>query len=673
MKNKRFSLLKAALLAGLIATVVINAQPVDTVSYPGLSILDVSFGGRGLALGEAMQAVPGDRFSLYNNPATSAFAPQSVVIAGFQNMGIITSVGILGMFPFRFGGALSVGLKGATVDGIEVRPDPQDPEFRLDEASNVVSATPAVSFAYKFKNTSVGLGIRAQTVSLGYNPDPQEGQEEDFLGAALGVDLGAYQEFPEVNLSLGAVVQNLGPRLYFLGGDADSMGTPQPYYFAASARYSLLADKLMLLATGGYGARGLVVAGAVEYSPWHLLSLRLGYNSERITGGFFEGLSAGFGLQLANLEVNYSYLHNSYFGARGMHGIDIGFHFGATEAQRKRLLELARQQAAEEALERQKLTSQSLYEQGLSFYNMDRYDDALYNWDLALIWWPENEDARSMINKVNAERELKELEDLVEQAKQAYVSKNYVALVVLTEQILAQDSAHSLAKFYREEAEKGYTEELISSAPAAVQEDLRSGIDALASQDYLSAMRAFEKVQDFDPGNEVAFEYIRKTQAEIDRYISNEVEEVNALVGNSRYSEAKTMLHDLLELAPQNEDLLKKLGEIDRKLSEDVQRRLVKAEQTEDAARSEKELQAVLQLDPGNKQAQENLAQVQKQAAKTADVQKLYLLGVESYSEHNYELAISYWQRVLAADPNHANARKNLGRAQAKLDALAGT
>lgn len=651
--------------AGMMLITAASAQPVDTVSAPGLSILDVSFGARGLALAEVMQAVPGDRFSLYNNPATSAFAQQTVVIAGVQNMGFVNSLGLIGVFPFKFG-TFSVGLKGATVDHIEVRPDPNDPDYN-PQGTAVVAAAPALAFSHKFKSFSAGIGLRAQTVSLGYNPDTARGS---FIYNSIAVDLGAYQDF--TNLSLGFVIQNLGPKMYFLGGEADSIGTPQPFYTAASIRYLLLDKKLQLLGGAGWGSRGLVISGAAEYSPWEIFSLRVGYSTERLAGNAINGLSTGFGLRLANLEINYSYLPNTYFGAGGLHGIDLGFHFGTSAAEKERLLAEARAQAEKEALERQKMTSQSLYEQGMSQYNMSRYDDALASWDLALIWWPGNTEAQDMITKVSAEKERMALEALVTQAKEAYVSKNYVALLVLTEQILAQDSTHSLALFYREEAETKLTEELISSAPVVVQSDLRSGIDALAKQDYLNAMRSFEKVLDYDPRNTVAQEYIRKTQAEVDRYITEELDEVNVLLGRNRYAEAKTMVRELLKLAPQNAELLQKLGEIDRKLSEDVQRRLERAQQTEDPARTEKELQAVLQLDPSNTQARENLAALQQSSQRrTQDVQQLYLLGVESYSENNYELAIKYWQRVLALDPNHANARKNLERAQAKLAALA--
>lgn len=667
----------AILLLGVaVSSVPLFAQITPDYSAPGLSLLDVSFGARGLALAEVMQAMPADRFSIYNNPATSAFSDQIVVMAGGQNMWPVNTAGFIGVFPFSFG-TFSIGMKGANVGGIEVRPDPADPGWVAD-TTDASALSPALSFATRFANTSVGLTLRAQVVNLGTNPyvPTPEGYAQLFA-ASVGVDVGVYQEIGD--LGIGFVVQNLGPRMYFdLGEDslseAENEGTAQPLYIGGSVRYALLEQKLQLLGGAGYGSRGLVISGAVEYAPWRVLALRLGYTTERMSGYFFNGLTTGLGLRLANLEINYSYLPNSYLGAGGIHGVDVGFHFGASEAQKEQFLAEAREQAGKESLERMKLTSQSLYQQGMSQYNMDRYEDALSSWDLALIWWPENEEARGMIEKVNAEKEQKALEALIEDAKQAYVSENYVALVVLTEQILAEDSTHSLALFYRTEAEKGYTKELIANSPTAVQEDLRSGIQALADQDYLTAMRSFESVLDYDPGNAVAQDYIRKTQAEINRYINGKMDEVNSLLGRNRYNEAKAVVRDLLQLAPQNQDLLQKLGEIDRKLSEDVQRRIERAQEAEDAARAERELATALQLDPGNQQAREGLQEIQQDSSRrsSADVQQLYLLGVESYSEHNYELAISYWQRVLAADPNHANARKNLERAQSKLAALGG-
>ncbi|MBD3285217.1 hypothetical protein GF359_02345 [candidate division WOR-3 bacterium] len=686
MKQQTF-VKKASITLAVIALCAAGFSNLAAQEAPesaGLSILDISFGARGLALGEVMQAIPGDRFSIYNNPATSSFASQTVVIMGVQNMGLVNCGGIIGMFPFKFG-TFTLGIKGSTVDGIDVRPDPSDPDYSADTIAAVM-AIPALSYSYRFPHRlgaiSAGLTLRAQTVSLGYDPVTNQ----QFVSTAVGVDIGAYQDFEDMNLGMGLVVQNLGPRMRFITQDTtdttasqETDGTGQPLYIATSARYSVWEDRIGLLAGLGLGSRGFVFAGGVEYSPWPILSLRLGYSTERIQAeNLSDGISAGFGLQVSNLEINYSYLPNSNIGGpgAGMHGVDVGFHFGTSEAEKERLLAQAREEAEKEALKRQKMTSQSLYEQGVSQYNMSQYDEAIKSWDLALIWWPDNAEARQMMDKVEEEKESMELEALVEQAKQAYVSKNYVALMVLSEQILEQDSTHSLALFYREEAEKGATEELISNAPAVVQGDLRNGIAALADQDYLTAMNSFSKVLDFSPGSSVdsvAQEYMRKTRVEIDRYISEEIDEVDALVSSNRYNEAKAKVRQLLELAPQNEDLLMKLGEIDSKISTDVERRLQRAKETEDAARSEKELKAVLQIDPSNQQAKENLKEVEKTAKKTQDVQKLYLLGVESYTENNYELAISYWQRVLSIDPNHANARKNLNRAQSKLNALAGS
>ncbi len=655
-----------------VSSATIYAQT-NAPSSPGLSILDISFGARGLALGEAMQAVPGDRFSIYNNPASSALAEQTVLIAGGQNMNLLNSIGFIGVFPFKFG-TITLGIKGAAVDGIEIRPDPSNPDAFVENTS-VLSATPAMSYARTFASLSVGLAAKITAVSLGYNYYTKQ----QMLGYGLAFDLGAYYEID--NLGIGLVAQNIGTKLSFsgLGNDTDSSlqseGCAQPLCVIASVRYSVLENKLNLLAGTGYAtSRGLLINCGLEYMPWQILALRIGYNIERVSGfeDAINGLATGFGLRLANLEINYSYLPNRYLGNGGIHGIDIGFHFGTSQLEREKLLAEARAQAEKEALERQKLTSQSLYEQGMSQYNMSRYDEALSSWDLALIWWPDNTQAQTMIEKVSQEKESMELEAMVNEAKQAYVSKNYVALLVLSERILAQDSTHSLAKFYLEKANTGVTEELIASAPTVIQDDLRKGIKALAAQNYLAAMRSFETVLDYDPGNKVAQDYIGKTQAQVSEYIDNEIKKVNSLIARSRYNEAKTKVRKLLKIAPKNTELLQKLGEIDRKLNEDVQRRIARAKETNDPARSEKELKAALQLDPGNLKAQEDLKKVEKTAKTAADAQKLYLLGVESYSENNYEVAINYWQRVLAINPNHANARKNLARAQSKLKALGG-
>lgn len=59
-----------------------------------------------------------------------------------------------------------------------------------------------------------------------------------------------------------------------------------------------------------------------------------------------------------------------------------------------------------------------------------------------------------------------------------------------------------------------------------------------------------------------------------------------------------------------------------------------------------------------------------KAAASPADVKRLYDSAVRQYASGDYQLALETWQQLLRIDPGNVDAKKNLERTKAKLEAL---
>lgn len=53
-----------------------------------------------------------------------------------------------------------------------------------------------------------------------------------------------------------------------------------------------------------------------------------------------------------------------------------------------------------------------------------------------------------------------------------------------------------------------------------------------------------------------------------------------------------------------------------------------------------------------------------------SEIEALYKEGTRLFGSGDYQGALNIWQRILRADPNHANARRNLERTRQKLEAL---
>ena len=73
---------------------------------------------------------------------------------------------------------------------------------------------------------------------------------------------------------------------------------------------------------------------------------------------------------------------------------------------------------------------------------------------------------------------------------------------------------------------------------------------------------------------------------------------------------------------------------------------------------------AAMKYDSGGDGETEELTQ------KLAEVKRLYYEGVDLYVNNKIEAAIQSWEKLLKLDPNHADAKKNIERAKAKLNAL---
>jgi tetratricopeptide (TPR) repeat protein len=82
------------------------------------------------------------------------------------------------------------------------------------------------------------------------------------------------------------------------------------------------------------------------------------------------------------------------------------------------------------------------------------------------------------------------------------------------------------------------------------------------------------------------------------------------------------------------------------------------------------EFKVALQYDNSNVTAANYLDKMktQEKAVSGGDINELYMKGVNAYTQEKYQLAITYWQRVLEIDPDHSNALRNIQRAQEKLN-----
>lgn len=92
-----------------------------------------------------------------------------------------------------------------------------------------------------------------------------------------------------------------------------------------------------------------------------------------------------------------------------------------------------------------------------------------------------------------------------------------------------------------------------------------------------------------------------------------------------------------------------------------------------DVPKAETTVRAALTIDPYNREAQGLLRTIEKiktTAVDSGSAEKLYLQGIELYTQGKYEAAIKVWQQVILLAPDHEKARLNIDKAQRKIRSI---
>jgi cytochrome c-type biogenesis protein CcmH/NrfG len=180
-------------------------------------------------------------------------------------------------------------------------------------------------------------------------------------------------------------------------------------------------------------------------------------------------------------------------------------------------------------------------------------------------------------------------------------------------------------------------------------------------------------VLELDPANSTAKEYLAKTQALLAEEISTRVAEATRLESQKKYGDALSKWREVLQLDPEHSQAKSGVSRITLKIEEAHHINLGFEYFTSgnfDEAASE--FKAALALNPENRTAVEYLRRSvgRKSLIEIAgdrEVWRLYLKGIEHFTNGEYEEAIEVWEEVLRLDPQNENAVRNIEEARLRL------
>ena len=257
----------------------------------GLAVLKVGVGARAVGLGEAFTATANDASGLYWNPASSTWIHKRQAHFSHNSwiQGMNHNVAALA-FPTKIG-SFGVGLLLNNIEGFERR------TIASEEPTGTFSAhdfSLSVNYARRlFDSLSVGLNLKY------FN-------EKIYIENAGGymVDLGVRYLTPVDGLTVAGALQNLG---FTTEMAQEKIRLPQTLRLGTAYHVPFFSLKDKVLLAADYveifdGASHFNIG--TEVTPVQVLAVRAGYQ----TGFEDKGMSAGFGLHLNQLDIDYAYV-----------------------------------------------------------------------------------------------------------------------------------------------------------------------------------------------------------------------------------------------------------------------------------------------------------------------------------------------------------------------------
>ena len=596
----------------------------------GLEIMDVQTGAWSLILGDFHPGKGG--FSVISNPwANQGKIPEfslyySRWFEGIHNGGVIARFNFIG---FRSG----MFLKGIYSGDIEKYPE-------------------GGSYGVGFYDVGFNLCREIKGVYTGINFSTWMLSLEEKKGYGFHLDIGTSKNIGKNLLFLS--FKNIGAGLAL-----ESVKTPYPFKIAGGFFYKkgIVSSSFVLVYST---CAGFYINPGILFTPFKPFSFGINISTE--TKEILErfGVGAGFELRSGPLSLVYAV---KPFSVGLVHSLELSMRMQAVSEE-----EIARK-VEEEFRKRTEEASNAYLERGIALFEEKKFDEAIDAWDMALIWNPHNKKALEWIKKAEKEKKKAEISKHIEQAKKSFLSGDYMSAQREAAQALALDSLNNLAKFYYNEATKKINQDIVKVSTEEERRYLEKGVEFFGKGDFENAILNFEEVLKINPSNPVAAEYISKIGEETKKYVKKEIVKVDYLISKKRYREAKNKLKRLLKIAPEDPELLKKLGEIESRMDRELNRLLEKGKEyykNKDYDTARRYFESVLVISPGHSMASSYLEKIKKKE-RGVDPQKYYIMGVQAYADGDYELAIAYWEKVLSVDPENENARKNIERAKSRL------
>jgi hypothetical protein len=331
------------LAAVLLVCIAVNG-PVEAQGESAVPFLMISPNSRASGMGEIGTGIADDAAAIHWNPAGLAFQTGQEISITHTNW--LPEFGMSDLFydylNYRNNVPVLNGTFAAAVTYLNLGEHTRTSSIGPDPIGTFKSYEFAVTAGYATRLTpDLGLGVNLRLIHSALSPIGTEQEEGEGVGTTVAGDLGILYRTSVFNmpLSLGANLQNLGPKITYIDADqADPIPTNLRLGFGLKIldseaneltfgadfsrilvrRYEAREGeeipqpdpfyKAVFTAWGDGGLNKVILSAGVEYWYAQLIALRAGYFNEHEDYGNRKFLTFGAGIRYDIYGFDFSYI-----------------------------------------------------------------------------------------------------------------------------------------------------------------------------------------------------------------------------------------------------------------------------------------------------------------------------------------------------------------------------
>lgn len=597
------------------------------------------------ALGECGNA--GSRDFL-KNPANSGNAEYFNLFANhteyfwgtrFENIGIIIPMG---------NSNLGFDIRGIYSDDIPVYTSSQsDSSFY-----RYISALFTINY-------SLNIGDKLHT---GINIKPLYSTVYDYTAFGMLFDAGVQYSIMN-NLDAGFALDNAGFNIKYVNSSY------MPLILRGGISYKPLNQLNIVSDVNYYLGNSMFEAGlGIEYTIANVLSLRTGYLFNSANTELLDNFRGGLGIHMGPIALNYGASYNNQLGL--VHIAGVSYDYSVTSRSSKKERELIYAEMEKKLEEKEKMMSSMFINKAKDDMDDKDYVSAKENIDLALIWYPDSEEARILSELIEKSAYQWELDSRIDAGIDYYINADYINALNLFEYVLEIDPLNEKASKYKAKAQ----DELAKiKEKEQFSERLEEALELYKTGDYIQSRQMLYDLYN-NENVEEAEKYLNTVNEKINGIVAEGISEIRVYIKKRQYVTADKKITAIMKYNVRTEELQSLRNEIQSASGSETQQLMETAMQyynKQDYKRAEEYFQKVIVIDSSNPNAKAYLEKIKAMNIYSLeDIEELYLKGIEAYTNDEFRLAVKYWQKCLDIKPDYSKAQKNISKAQKKIEEL---